>query len=231
LGRSDERPLLLGWKGISTPVAALFWLSLMATMKSSRFAILFLMILCVGSVMAQEDDDAAAIRREHWNAGVLVSGGTGLFDRTNVQFVRTGIRVGRVMTGELGSGLLRGTFEEDVEITPLDYVLWGGYGNVYGFGVNPLVMKWNFTHGKKMIPYLLAQGGMLHTHVKIPPGDTSTVNFLSGPGIGFNYFVKPGRSVNFDLRATHLSNASLGDHNPGVNSSLQFGVGYNWWKH
>ncbi len=180
--------------------------------------------------MAQSDD-AASIRREHWVFGVLASGGSGLFDRDNVQFTRAGVRVGRVMTGELGKGWGRGTFELDSEITPVDYVLWSGYGNVYGFGVSPLVMKWNFTRGKKLIPYFLAQGGMLHTHVKIPPGNTSTVNFIEGPGIGFNYFLKPGRSVNFDFRATHLSNASLGDHNPGVNSSLQISLGYNWWRH
>ncbi len=199
-------------------------------MKLFRAATFALLLLSAAAGMAQSSGDAAAIRHEHWVVGVLASGGSGLFDRDNVQYVRAGVRVGRVMTGELGQGLLRGTFEEDVEIMPLDYVLWGGYKNVYGFGVNPLVMKWNFTHGKKMIPYLLAQGGMLRTSEKIPPGDTSTVNFTSGAGVGLNYFLRPGRSVNFDLRATHLSNASLGDHNPGVNSSLQFGVGYNWWK-
>jgi len=199
-------------------------------MKSSRVVTLFLLILCAASAVAQSDDDAAAIRREHWNAGVLASGGTGLNDRTNVQFIRAGVRVGRVMTGELGKGFARGTFELDAEIMPLDYVLWGGYRSVYGFGVNPVVMKWNFTRGRKAIPYFLAQGGMLHTPVKVPPGNTSTVNFTSGAGIGLNYFLKPGRSVNWDIRATHLSNASLGDHNPGVNASLQFSVGYNWWK-
>ena len=106
------------------------------------------------------DDDAAAIRREHWVFGVLASGGSGLFDRDNVQIVRAGVSVGRVMTGELGKGFLRGTFELDAEIMPVDYVLWGGYRNVYGSGINPVVMKWNFTHGKKLIPYFLAQGGV-----------------------------------------------------------------------
>ena len=180
--------------------------------------------------LAQNTPDAASIRHEHWVFGVLTSGGSGLFDRDNVQFIRAGIRVGGVMTGVLGKSWARGTFEEDVEIMPLDYVLWGGYGPVYGFGVNPVVMKWNFTRGNKFIPYFLAQGGFLHTHVKVPPGNTSTVNFTEGPGIGFNYFVKPGRSVYFDFRAAHLSNASLGDHNPGVNSSLQISLGYNWWQ-
>ena len=199
-------------------------------MKLSRFAIFALLIASAVTGMAQVGDDAAAIRREHWNTGVLAGGGTGLIDRTDVRFVRVGVRVGRVMTGELGSGIARGTFEVDAEIMPLDYVLWNGYRNVYALGVNPLVIKWNFTRGKKVIPYLLAQGGMLWSTVNVPPGNTSKINFTEGAGVGLNYFVRPGRSVNWDIRATHLSNASLGKHNPGVNASLQFSVGYNWWK-
>jgi hypothetical protein len=187
------------------------------------------LILGTTACLAQ-DDDAAAIRREHWTAGVLASYGNGLFDRTNIHFVRAGVRVGRVMTGELGPGWARGTFELDSEVMPAEFVLWGGYKNVYALGVNPLVMKWNFTRGRKLIPYFLAQGGMLWSADRIPPGDTSKINFTSGAGVGLNYFVKPRRSVNFDFRATHLSNASLGDHNPGVNASLQWSVGYNWWK-
>jgi hypothetical protein len=199
-------------------------------MKPFRLAILIALVMGAVMGVAQTDDPAAAIRHERWNVGVLASGGSGLNDRDNVQFVRAGVRVGRVMTGELGPGWVRGTFEVDSEIMPLEYVLWSGYKNVYGFGVNPLVMKWNFTRGSRMVPYFLAQGGMLWTTDKVPPGDTSKINFTSGAGIGLNYFVKPRRSVNLDLRATHLSNASLGNHNPGVNASLQLSVGYNWWK-
>ena len=198
-------------------------------MKPLRCAILALMVLGAAAAWAQSGDDAAAIRRQPWVVGVLASGGSGLFDRENVQIVRAGVSVGRVLTGELGKGWARGTLELDAEIMPLDYVLWNGYRNVYGVGVNPLVMKWNFTRGKKVIPYLLAQGGMLWTTDRVPPGNTSRINFLSGPGVGLNYFLKPRRSVSIDLRATHLSNASLGNHNPGVDSSLQISIGYNWW--
>jgi len=199
-------------------------------MKSLRFAVLAVLMISTIAGVAQTLDDAASIRREHWDFGVLTSGGTGLIDRTNVQFIRAGVRVGRVMTGELGKGFARGTFEVDSEIMPLEFVLWNGYRNVYGLGVNPLVMKWNFTRGDKAIPYFLAQGGMLWTTDTVPPGNTSKINFTSGAGVGLNYFLRPTRSVNWDVRATHLSNASLGAHNPGVNASLQFSVGYNWWK-
>ena len=198
-------------------------------MKPLRCAILALMVLGAAAAWAQSGDDAAAIRRQPWAVGVLASGGSGLFDRDNVQLVRAGVSVGRVLTGELGKGWARGTVELDAEIMPLDYVLWNGHRNVYGVGVNPLVMKWNFTRGKKVIPYLLAQGGMLWTTDRVPPGNTSRINFLSGPGVGLNYFLRPRRSVSIDLRATHLSNASLGNHNPGVDSSLQISLGYNWW--
>ena len=67
--------------------------------------------------------DATMRRRSGANTGLLAcwpARGNGLFDRTNVQFVRAGVRVGRVMTGELGSGWARGTFEEDVEIMPVE---------------------------------------------------------------------------------------------------------------
>lgn len=198
-------------------------------MNSIRFALFALLILTATAGVAQSDD-AAAIRCEHWNFGILVSGGTGLIDRTDVQFIRAGVRTGRVMTGELGAGFARGTFEVDSEIVPLDFVLWSGYRNVYGLGVNPLVMKWNFTRSRKAIPYFLAQGGLLWSADNVPPGNTSKINFTSGAGVGINYFLRPGRSVNWDVRATHLSNASLGAHNPGVNASLQFVIGYNWWK-
>jgi hypothetical protein len=189
-------------------------------------------VLCFASAVVAAQDNAAAIRKEHWNLGVLASGGSGLFDRDDVQFSRAGVRVGRVMTGELGSGIFRGTFELDSEVIPVEVIHWSDYKNVYCVSVNPLVMKWNFTRGKnrKLIPYFMAQGGVTWSAHNVPPGDTSHFNFTSGPGIGFNYFMKPYRSVNFDFRATHFSNASLGDHNPGVNASLQVSIGYNWWK-
>ena len=48
-------------------------------MKWFRLAIFVLLIFGVTAGVAQDDDNAAAIRREHWTLGVLTSGGTGLF--------------------------------------------------------------------------------------------------------------------------------------------------------
>lgn len=200
-------------------------------MKPLCYLFLAVPLLVATLASAQTDDPAASIRRRNWNVAATVGGGTGLTDRTDVQFVRAGFRVSRVFTRELGKGPLRGTLEEGVEFNPVDEVLWKGEHNYYGFSVNPIVLKWNFTAPRKVVPYFVVHGGMIHTNEKVPPPNTSTVNFTSGAGFGFHYFLKPGRSLSWDVRALHLSNASLGDHNPGVNASLQFQLAYNWWKH
>jgi hypothetical protein len=143
--------------------------------------------------------------------------------------VRAGGRIGRVLTGEHKYG----SFEVDAEVSPVDYTLWDGYKDVYGFSANPLVLKWNFpTHvGSKATGFLLAQGGFIYSADKIPPGDTSNFNFTSGIGVGMHIFTRSNRAVTLDMRAIHLSNASIGNHNPGINASLQFSLGYTWFKH
>ena len=191
-------------------------------------------LLLGSSALAQTgaplSDDAAGLRSEHWNFGLFLGGGSGVGQRTNVQMFRAGVRLGRVMTGELGHGWGKGTFELDGEITPVDDVFWGGYKNVYGFGITPVDMKWNFTSGKRLVPFVEASGGLLWSTVNIPPGDTSQINFTPGGGGGMHIFLKPGRALTWTLRAVHISSASLGNHNPGVNASVQASLGYTWFK-
>jgi len=192
--------------------------------------LLLLPLSAAAQAGASTTDDAAGLKREHWNFAAFAGGGSGLGQRTNVQMFRAGVRVGRVMTGELGRSWARGTFELDGEITPVDYVFWGGYRNVYGFGVTPLDMKWNFTRGRRLVPFAEAAAGMLWTTTNIPPGDTSRINFTPGLGGGMHIFVKPDHAITWTLRAVHISNASLGNHNPGINVSLQTSLGYTWVK-
>ena len=183
-----------------------------------------------GQTAAPVGDDAAALRSQNWDFAVFAGGGSGVGTRSNVQMFRAGVRLGRVMTGELGHGWVRGTFELDGEITPVDYVFWGGYQNVYGFGVTPVDFKWNFASGRRLVPFVEAAAGFLWSRVNIPPGDTSQINFTPGGGGGMHIFLKPGRALTWTLRAVHISNGSLGNHNPGVNASVQASVGYTWFK-
>ena len=157
--------------------------------------ILLLSCSAIAQSAAKADDDAAALRRENWNFAVFAGGGSGLGERTNVQMFRAGARIGRVMTGEMGRGWLRGTFELAGEITPIDYVFWSGYKNVYGFGFTPIDLKWNFTHGRRVVPFVEAAAGLLWTNANIPPGNTSQVNFTPGGGGGMHIFIKRDRAI------------------------------------
>jgi lipid A 3-O-deacylase len=118
-------------------------------------------------------------------------------------------------------------------------------GTYRGVSITPIMLRWNLTHGKKLMPWVQAAGGMIYTTRKYPAvgdlnpldptqtgpaADTSVWNFTPQGGIGAHYFVKPKRSVDASINAVHISSSSLGDKNPGVNVSLQVSVGYSWWK-
>jgi lipid A 3-O-deacylase len=43
-------------------------------------------------------------------------------------------------------------------------------------------------------------------------------------------FTAEKRSLDVGVNGVHISSASLGDRNPGVNASVQVQVGYTFWK-
>jgi hypothetical protein len=207
---------------------------------------------------------AEVASRSPWEYGALVQSGVGLEQRTNFTFLLVGGHLGKVLTPQLGTGLLRGNFEYSVEVFPL----WQSYtprfqriycptpgvgcsapytvgGTYTGVSITPIQMRWNLTHGQRWMPWVQAAGGVVWTNHKYPAvgdlnpldptqtgpaSDTSVWNFTPQGGVGAHYFVKPRRSLDFSANAVHISSASLGDKNPGVNVSLQMSIGYTWWK-
>ena len=117
-------------------------------------------------------------------------------------------------------------------------------GTFHGVTLTPIILRWNFARHGKLVPWAQAAGGVLWTNHKYPAygstaanlttngpnGETSVWNFTPQGGIGLHYFTRPNRSIDFSANGEHISSASLGDRNPGVNASVQFTVGYSWWK-
>ena len=117
-------------------------------------------------------------------------------------------------------------------------------GTYSGVSVTPIILRWNFDHGQRVQPWVQGAGGVLWTNHKYPAfgspvsslaqtgpnTDTSVWNFTPQFGVGAHVFTSPHRSVDFSANAVHISSASLGDKNPGVNASVQFSLGYTWWK-
>ena len=209
--------------------------------------------------------------------GVQAQGGVGLTeDRNTFRFFMAGLHAGKVLTDNMGHGMLRGNFEYAVEVFPL----WQSYtpvgqrqtcapivgspglancsapykvgGTYTGASITPIILRWNFAGTPRFAPWVQGAGGVVWTNHKYPGVggppvnsggvtnssigdnsanvDTSVWNFTPQFGIGVHYFVHPRRSIDFGANAVHVSSASLGDKNPGVNASVQFSLGYTWWK-
>jgi lipid A 3-O-deacylase len=113
-------------------------------------------------------------------------------------------------------------------------------GGAYtGVSITPIILRWNLQTGRRWMPWVQGAGGMIWTNHKFPPvgpypypghQGTSVFNFTPQFGVGAHYFLRPGQSIDFAANAVHISSASLGDANPGVNASVQFSVGFSWWK-
>jgi lipid A 3-O-deacylase len=117
-------------------------------------------------------------------------------------------------------------------------------GTFTGVSITPAILRWNFAASGRVVPWAQGGGGLIWTNHKYPPfggppyivyndgpqANTSVWNFTPQFGVGVHYFVRPRRSIDFGANAVHISSASLGDKNPGVNASVQFSVGYTWWK-
>ena len=193
-----------------------------------------------------------------WEMGPFVNLGSGVGDRFGYYFFAAGFQLGRNLTPVIHAGPFTGRFEFGGNVMPLwqaytpspytQVVTEGGVpvtqqvggGTFTGASITPVVFRWNFANSSpRFAPWFQAQAGVVYTTHKFPPdvevphgtpGGTSVFNFRSGGGIGFHYFTRPRRSIDVGLNAEHISSASLGDKNPGVNASLQLQLGYTWWK-
>jgi lipid A 3-O-deacylase len=117
-------------------------------------------------------------------------------------------------------------------------------GTFTGASITPIILRWNFAGTRRFSFWGQAAGGLVWTNHKYPAfggppynsqndgpnADASVWNFTPQGGVGVHYFVRPRRSIDFSANGVHISSASLGDRNPGVNASVQFSLGYTWWK-
>lgn len=112
-------------------------------------------------------------------------------------------------------------------------------GTYTGISITPIILRWNLLAGHRWMPWVQGAGGLIWTNNKFPPlygtpapghQGTSVFNFTPQFGVGLHYFMRPRQSIDFSANAVHISSASLGDSNPGVNASVQLSIGYTWWK-
>ena len=153
--------------------------------------------------------------------GVRIAGGA-----REGNFWATELRWGRVLTAPHGPGVLRGTLEYAFEVVPAFVMVQSE--TLFGGGVNPLLLQYNFTRGRRFVPFLQAGGGLLFTTQDVPAG-TAQFNFTpqGGAGIYWNHWERA--SAVFGVRYHHISNAGRIRPNPGHNA-LYFYTGISWWR-
>lgn len=191
-----------------------------------RTCLLTAMLVVLSSTVAfaQDGPQQGSNEVQVWTSGGhSVSGGRG-----NTGIWNAGLRYGWVLTGAHLPGFLKGRFEYALDAVPA-YLISQPTGTAYGVGVNPLNLKWNFVAHRRWSPYLELSGGTLFTTAKVP-ANTSAVNFTSGAALG-THLLGSKYSWAIEARYLHISNAGLGDLNPGVNTfEVRLGVG-KFWKH
>lgn len=196
---------------------------------------------------------------QSWEFGPIANFGVGVGDRSAYKFFFAGAQIGKPVTLVLKAGLLSGQFELAGNILPLwqaytpapheqvfhccggrTWTAPEGGGTYYGVSLTPVILRWNFlTKSRRIQPWFQGAGGLIYTTHKFPPaqlvnhgdaGGTSVWNFSPQGGVGVHYFTRSRRSIDLGVNAVHISSASLGDTNPGVNASVQFQLGYTFWK-
>lgn len=165
-----------------------------------------------------------------WDYGFWAGGGLSVPGGTkDTHAMNAGVRLGKVLTDDIGSAFLRGNFEWSADLIPFYYV-WqpAPAKNAFGEGFNPVNLKWNFTSSRRVIPFLELGGGVLFTNHVIPI-NTSHVNFATHGALGFQFFNNDRRAIMANIQFQHISNAGLTVPNPGINT-MQFQIGVNWFK-
>lgn len=201
------------------------------------FLCFLLSFLTCGSAQNLDDAPSNVLRHPGWNYGGQLSGGVTIVQvsgpifvtaNRSISNVAVALHAGRVLTREHGSRWIRGTFEWDASLIPVEY-FWvlGGH---YTGGFEALGPRWNFTNtGRRAVPFAGLSGGMLFSPNNFPPGDTARFNFTAAFDAGAHLFLRPRHSFDVGVRLQHVSNAYLGATDPGVPLSLQLTLGFSWY--
>ena len=190
--------------------------------REKRYLITVL-LLCLSPVAwAQSRPEDGGHEFQVWTGGGhSVPGGT-----SNTGVWNGGVRYGWILTRPHGPGFLKGRFEYVLDATPA-FVVVQKYNTAYGAGFSPLGLKWDFATRGRVEPYLELNGGTLFTNHQVPTG-TSSVNFTDAAGFGV-HLLGDRWAWSLEARYMHISNAGLGNLNPGINTvQVRLGIGRFW---
>ncbi|HLV86166.1 MAG TPA: acyloxyacyl hydrolase [Candidatus Sulfotelmatobacter sp.] len=178
-----------------------------------------LLILMAVFAHAQSGPEEGGNEIQVWmGGGHSVPGGT-----KDTSAFNAGLRYGWILTGPHLPSILRGRFEYALDAVPV-FLVFQPANTAYGVGFDPLGLKWNFVRHRNISPYLELTGGVLFTDHNVPT-NTNSVNFMDQAALGM-HLLRPRYNMSLEVRYMHISNAGLGNLNPGVNTvQVRLGIG------
>jgi lipid A 3-O-deacylase len=185
----------------------------------SSLMVLILSLLTCATALAQAVPEQGGNEVEIWaGGGHSVPGGT-----KDTGAFNAGLRYGWILTDAHLPGFLRGRFEYALDAVPL-FLIFQPANTAAGIGFDPLGLKWNFQRHGRFSPYLELTGGVVFTNHNVP-ANTNTVNFMDQAALG-THILGPKYNLSLELRYMHVSNAGLGNLNPGLNTvQVRLGMG------
>jgi hypothetical protein len=173
-------------------------------------------------VTAQPSSGEAAPFHSEW----LVLGGVGNDTRSmsDRQMAFQSVEWGRNLSGEHGPGVLKGSLEMAIEVTPV-FVAFQSR-QVEGAGFSPVIFRWNFRQRRAIQLFLDAAVGIIATNRDVPE-NTTRLNFAEHAGGGARVCVTERWGLVVGYRLHHLSNNGTAARNPGVTSHVGY-VGVAW---
>jgi hypothetical protein len=178
--------------------------------------------LAASRSLAQAGPEGASREWQVWTSGG--HGINGITSDTGIW--NLGLRYGLILTSPHGPGFLRGQLEYAFDVVPV-WVITQKTNTAYGGSIDPFAFKWILNSPKKVKPYFLIEGGTLFTNTKVPEG-ASQINFTTAGGLGAHFL---GEKHNFavEVRFQHISNASMTNYNPGINT-IQVRLGFGAFR-
>jgi opacity protein-like surface antigen len=98
----------------------------------------------------------------------------------------------------------------------------------YGIGGSPVGVQVNFVHFRRVEPFLTTGGGFLYFNHQL--FRQTNFNFTAQLGAGVQLFTVSRRTaLDLGYKYHHISNANLGNQNPGLDSHMLF-VGFSLFR-
>ena len=94
--------------------------------------------------------------------------------------------------------------------------------SVYGLGLMPVGLQWNFRPSQHLQPFANLSAGFVKFQKSVPLADETKLNFALEAGAGVEYHLGRFSAVHVGIKLHHISNGGTGHANPGINSAIPY---------